>query len=55
MGYKLWSGNGPSSFLTEAATTTMKEDPSSKPLSTPPSKQLETISLEQVDLISLSN
>ena len=35
--YELWSGNNPSSFLTEV-TTTMEEDPSSKPLSILPSK-----------------
>src|SRR5438552_13253697 len=47
---ELWSGNNPSSFLTEAADTTMEENPSIFPFEQP-----ETISLEQVDLTSLSN
>src|SRR5437764_7056374 len=53
--YELWSGNDPSSFSTEVITTTMEEDSSSKPLSTPPFEQPETVSLEQVDLTSPSN
>src|SRR5437762_5187538 len=47
---ELWSGNNPSSFLTEANDTTMEESSS-----TFPSEQPETISLEQVDLTSPSN
>src|SRR5213076_2095143 len=47
---ELWSGNNPSSFLTEATDTTTEENPS-----TFPSEQPETISLEQVDLTSPSN
>ena len=47
---ELWSGNNSSSFLAEAADTTMEGNSS-----TFPSEQLETISLEQVDLTSSSN
>src|SRR5436309_2762400 len=47
---ELWSGNNPSSFLTEVTDTTMEESPP-----TFPSEQPETISLEQVDLTSPSN
>src|SRR5205814_5332994 len=47
---KLWSDNNLSSFLTEAADTTIEESPS-----TFPSEQSETIFLEQVNLTSPSN
>ena len=47
---ELWSGNNPSSFLTEANDTTMEESSS-----TFPSEQPETVSLEQVNLTSPSN
>src|SRR2546421_1566681 len=56
MNYELWSGTGPSSYLTEVTPTiTMEEDSSSKPLSALPSGQPKTVSLEQVDLTSPSN